>query len=359
MYEEIDKENMYSLLFKFPDDFVKAYNLSKETLLPTLKTILIEHEFDKVVVLGMGGSGIAGEIAVDLFYDKINVPILSVKDFKLPLCALENSLVFSISYSGNTYETLRATKRVIQARNNFIIGVTSNGELERMLNRKNYPVVKIPTGYPPRCAISYLTMPLIVILSTLSRIDMDEDIKYTYSQLIKMRENIRREVRENKNLAKAYAKKILGKIPLIYSYRPYCSVAVRFKDQLNENSKMLAKFDHIPEMNHNDIMLFEAIQIEKEKVLVAILRGSEEDLDVRARIDYLKRILEKENIDFIEISVKSGKRLSEIFEMIYLTDLISYYLAIYRSIDPTPVHLISDLKKYLAQVRQKLGIEEQ
>ncbi len=283
-------------------------------------------KFKNIVIFGMGGSGIAGKIFQDLF---TKVPVISLDSYEFPEFVDENSLFISISYSGNTEETLKATEMAMK-KGAKVWAITSGGELSKMV--KN--VIMIPRGLQPRSAIGYLLNPLL-LGSGLANEDSLREAK----------ENLERLNKEHEELKKVADEIYLGnKIPAIFGFPPFRYIAYRLKTQFNENSKILAYWSYFPELNHNDTMPLKSTYRKDLFYFIALTYPNMNEM-------YLKRLKVTSRIcdfNYREVKALGASIASQIYTSIHQGDLISYYLAKRRGVDPRDVSIIEELKKNLS-----------
>lgn len=354
VYSEIDKNDMYSKIFNMPNDIEYVIRVMERFEVPRSITIggrKIEYERpDNIVLCGMGGSAIGGFILKDILWDLIDIPVEVVREYTPPNYVDERSLVILVSYSGNTEETLNCLLHSLKS-GAMLFAITSDGILMKIAQRLSIPYYKVPKGYPPRAAIIHLTLPALYIVSKLLNTSTHlEKIEDVVELLKELRRSIAKEVPLEENIAKVNAVKLMDVIPIIYSYRPYRSIGYRFKTQLNENCKIHAFFEELPEMNHNGIMGWSPdVKYLKELFKVVLVRGRLESIEMYHRIAFLEELLKELDIEYIDIRSSSTFLLGEVFELVMLLDMITYYLSVIRKVDPTPVFTIEKLKKYLQE----------
>ncbi len=320
----VDKSNMGSILARFPQQCREALDFAKE--------IRIETKINRIVVAGMGGSGIAGQILKDYLGTKI--PIHVIQDYNLPEFVDAYSLVFCVSYSGNTAETIAAFRTAIR-KSAQVVAITTGGKLKELAKKLNKAIVEVPKSLPPRAALGYLFIPMLTVLQNSGAItDRTDEIK----KMIDTLRNIK-----FKEKAQELAIKLQDNIPIIYSSNMLKAVALRWKQQFNENSKVHCFCNVFPELDHNEIMGYENL---KGEYFVIILRDEDDKFEIKERIALTKKLI-AESCPVREIVVKGESLLSKIFSTIYLGDIISYYLALLYGIDPTPVYSIEEIKKEL------------
>jgi glucose/mannose-6-phosphate isomerase len=292
-----------------------------------------------VVVAGLGGSGISGNIISELVSQKMKVPMLVCKDYILPQFVSEHTLLICCSHSGNTEETLHAFEHGIR-REAKIICITSGGSLETLAKKAGMDVIKIPKNLPPRVTISYSMIQQLYVLFHYRLIDLgfEEGIKDSISFLNKKEKNIRKE-------ALKVAKKIHKRTPVIYAPAGMEAIAIRFRQQLNENSKVLGWHNVIPEMTHNELVGWN----EKGKYTVLFLRNETDYDRVQKRTEIIKGIISKYTNRVIEIWSKGDSLIERALYLIHLTDWVSYYLADLRKVDADQVKIIEEVKASLAE----------
>ena len=329
--KKVDREGMLDVIEKFPEQIEEAIKIGKD--------VKINFSFNgkNIIIAGMGGSAISGEIIASLAKDECDVPIFIVKDYFLPSFMNEETLFIAISYSGNTEETLSCFSQALE-KNCPVISISSSGKLEEM--SKDCCHIKIPQNMQPRAAIAYLLFPLMGVLRRLGVIK-EYDVGDVIKKAKVIRDRIKKDVRIEKNEAKQLAIKIKG-IPLIYASDFLSPIAVRWRQQFNENSKMIAFDFCVPESNHNEIMAWEGM-IKKDYTCIFLRHKNEKD-KIRKRFDFMKEVYSKK-ANVIEVFAEGGSKLEQMIHILYLGDYVSTYLALFRNIDPTPVNLIQKLKK--------------
>jgi glucose/mannose-6-phosphate isomerase len=297
-------------------------------------------DFANVVVTGLGGSGIGGSIVQNYVFDKLNIPFIVNKDYFMPSFVGKNSLVIVCSYSGNTEETIMSMQQAIKAKAT-IVCITSGGKIASIADKKGYDCILVPAGMPPRACLGYS---LVQILSVLNHFGLiDDKYEKEISTAIKQMKDGEKETQKK---AKAIAKKIVGKLPIIYSAPTFEGVATRFRQQINENSKMLCWHAVIPEMNHNELVGWR--DDAKDKVVI-ILRNNDDFERTQTRMEINKKVFKKHTPNIIEIYSEGKSYWERAFYLIHLTDWVSVILADMRELDATEVNVIDFLKGSLAK----------
>lgn len=340
--DKVDRSGMLSVVGRMPEMISQAERFSAGVALPKLKKI------SQVMALGMGGSAIAGDVAADLFLRKARVPILTNRSYSLPEFAGPEALIFALSYSGETEETLSAVKEA-ERRGAMIVCVTSGGKLKEIAVNKKYPLFLIPTGYQPRAALPYLLVPLTICLEKMGMAGpVSEGIKESILLLQKLREEYGPVKPARSNPVKQLARKLVGKIPLIFgSVGTTGSAALRLKTQFNENSKATAVLSLLPELNHNEIVNLSVLKREENPFVWIVFRDEGDSERVKKRIEITKSLIGHQLGGANEIISQGKSQLARILSLIFFGDYLSVYLALLRGIDPTPVEVITRLKKEL------------
>jgi len=309
------------------------------------------RDYKNIVCTGLGGSAIGSDIARSYIADRSKTPLFVNRNYALPGFVNSDSLVIASSYSGNTEETLSAYADA-KKKNAKIIVISSGGELTRIASEDGFPVLKIPAGLQPRCALGYSFFPLIIILSKIKAIeDESGNIDDAITVLESLRDkSIGFKIPEDKNIAKKIAKSLYGRFPVIYAGQDHIDcVVTRWRGEISENSKTLSSGHVLPEMNHNEIVGWENPAKLLKDFTVVILRDSDDNPRVAKRMDITKKILAKADIKVTEVNSLGSSLLARMLSLIYTGDFVSFYLAILNKCDPTPVERITYLKKELAK----------
>jgi len=324
----IDKKNMYGILDNFHKQIQEAWRLGKN--------IKVAEAVDKIVIAGMGGSALPGAILKS--YVKLKIPIIIVRDYSLPNFVDSKSLVFAVSYSGDTEETLNCYREAVK-RKCKLIAICSGGKLLELIKENKTPHVIVPYGLEPRAAYAYQFFPMLRILENSNFINSQEAYIENLIKLVRKNDGI-------KELAMQLAEKLYKKIPLIYTSEKLKASGYKWKINFNENAKILAFNNVFPEFNHNEINGY----INKVGEFFAIIiRDDEEQGRIKKRMAIIKDLLKKYNIPVTEILIKGEDSLTKLFSSIYIGDWTSYFLALAYKIDPTQVDIVEDLKKQLGK----------
>ena len=293
---------------------------------------------DSIVIAGMGGSGIAGEIFLSIYQRRIKVPIITHHSYDLPDYISTNPLFILISYSGNTEEVL-STLKMVKVRKFSSVAITSGG----LLSKAGIPTILIPGGYPPRGAFGYLFSPIPVVVHRVGLIpDPAQELNLAAKTLKGWHPVMRRR-------AKAIAGKIYNRLTFIYAASPSLyPVAYRWGCQLNENAKAIGHIHYLPELDHNEVVGLEGLgQVAKGSVL--ILLKDEVDERSRKRIRVTRTIIRRDFERVIEVKTAGDSRLSRYLKLLWLGDMLSVHLARIKGVDPFIIRRIDRLKKELAR----------
>ena len=320
----LDSQNMLQTIKDFSTQCREALGLPKG--------ISASGDINNIIVTGMGGSAMGGDL-LKIYLSDTNIPVYVNRDYKLPKFVNEKSLVFAVSYSGNTEETLSALNDA-KERNAQIIGITSGGKLAEECEK----VIKIPSGLQPRAALGYTFFPMLGVLhnTNIARVKNDE--------LNEMLEILKQTDKFN-DTGEELSKKLKEKIPVIYASEALGAIAFRWKTQINENAKMPAFYNVFSEMNHNEIAGYKSMD---HKFAAVIIRDKYDNDRIKKRMDICKEILEQ-YVEVEEVETQGESLLARMFSAIYLGDFVSYYMALSNRVDPSPVEIIEGMKKKLVE----------
>ena len=344
----IDKNRMIELCEKMPDFCRDAIKRAERVRIP--------YEIPKnIIIVGMGGSAIGGQLLKDWLHNKASIPIEVCRDYVLPGYADRSSLVVAVSYSGQTEETLTAFLEAAR-RHCTIVTVSSGGHLQAFSEKLQTPHIGIPEGFAPRAAIAYTFFPLVVLMEKLGVAkNVKGEVQETLQVLRKVSEENKLKVPLKNNQAKKLATEIEGTVPIVYGFRQYDSVARRLKCQFNENSKVPSKFDVFSELNHNEVVGWEAPRNLTKHFSIILIRDSQEPPEIKHRIEITKQIASKKVSRMLEIHAVGKHKLARMLSAMYVGDFASIYLALLRGVDPTPTKTIARLKR---EMKKKLDMTE-
>jgi len=343
---EIDKQGMIDLVVGFPEQCERAAGLAEEWMPKSG----LDGKPDVVVVCGLGGSAIAGDMAAAVYADVLGCAMLTNRDYNLPAFVGSKSLVICESYSGNTEETLSAYDDA-RRRGSKVVCITSGGKLAENARRDGVDLVLVPGGQPPRSATGYMFVPMMFVFEKLgvARGALDK-LSGAIDLLKHAREEWRPESGSSGNRAKQLALDLFGKIPLIYGSVGITGVtAFRWKCQINENAKAHSFANVLPEFNHNEIMGWEGAAAQSGGFAAVFIRDASDTSRIAERIRITSKII-PEDFPVHDVAVEGANALEKLLWGFYLGDFMSVYLAICYGVNPTSIAAIDRLKAELAKL---------
>jgi glucose/mannose-6-phosphate isomerase len=303
-----------------------------------------QQPIDKVLVCGMGGSAMAGDLALRF----ANIPILVNRSYNLPSFVNRNTLLVAISYSGNTAETLACLNEGIKA-NLQILCISSGGKMQSIAQDHALPFLKVPSGYQPRAATGYLALPLLTVLLRSKLCKTLGQWDHLFAALGTIKGKCTYSVPLESNPAKKLAQELYGHVPVIYGTVGNTDlVAMRFKTQINENAKQPAYWNAFSELNHNEILALVKSNLMPNQHII-VLKNSSDLPENRARMEIMVSLFVEHKVPYSNIVAEGKTELAQILAQIYFADYVSYYLALANQLDPTPVELIEKFKVDLAK----------
>lgn len=297
------------------------------------------EDIDHIVFAGMGGSGAIGDLFAAIL-SKANIHVSLVKGYLLPKTVDSNTLVVTVSVSGNTVEALTVLESASR-QNCKLIAFSSGGQMEKLCIRKNITFRKIEKIHSPRTSLINYVYSILGTLNSTIPINKN-DILESISELEKISRKIISSNLSNTNPSLSLANWLTG-IPLIYYPWGLQAAAVRFKSSLQENAKSHAMIEDVIEASHNGIVSWEKPSIVKP----ILLEGHDDYPKTKERWEIMKEFFEKNSIDYREIRSPKGSILTKIMHLIYILDYASIYYAILNETDPSPVKSIDFIKKRL------------
>ena len=298
-------------------------------------------EIRNVLICGLGGSGIGGTIVADIVSPKVNIPISATKDYSIPDFVNEHTLVIANSYSGNTEETLFALEKC-QAKGAEIAVITSGGKLKTIAEENNYTKIIIPGNQPPRAMFGYAFTELFFMLNHYNLID--DSFKSDFEKAIALLDTEKSDIQKQ---AMDLAKKIYKQTPVIYVANGFEGVAVRFRQQINENSKMLCWHHVVPEMNHNELLGW---RTNVDDLAVIYFRNKCDYERNQIRMDINKKVISKYTDNISEIWSKGDSVIENSLYHINLGDWVSWYLSEMNNVDAIEIDVINFLKGELGKI---------
>ena len=304
---------------------------------------LKEKQISSIIFCGLGGSAISGDLLCDYLSGEIKLPFNVVRGYNLPAYANSTALVIISSYSGNTEETISCFQQAITKKCKIVV-ITSGGKILEIASSKKIPIVKLEGGFQPRYALGQGFFSLLKLMQEIDYANEDQNVK-TINELWQKRAE---EYSREGNNALRMAGELIGFIPVIYSSEYLTSSGYRFKCQLNENSKLQAFYNSIPEMNHNEIIGWESLKEKQFFTKVIFLIDKDYNPRNLKRIEILKEILNEKKVDVLTISSDEENKKVRIMDLTLLFDWITFYLSIMRGFDPSEIDFIHRMKQHLS-----------
>lgn len=295
-----------------------------------------------IYVAGLGGSGIGGSFVNEFIYGQLKVPYVVGKGYDVPAWVGENTVAIASSYSGNTEETLEAFAKMEAAGAKMVI-ISSGGKLINIAKEKGYDYIQVPGDWPsPRACLGYSLVQQLFILKHLGLIEdtFVEQIRASINQLKFNQDEIKTD-------AKTLAKFLHGRIPVIYTTTKMSAVAIRFRQQINENAKQLCWHHIVPEMNHNELVGWKQ---ENDQLAVVYFRNKDDYKRNAVRMDINKGIINKYTPHIVELWSRGNSLIEQALYFVHLGDYASYYLSELNEEDSIEIDVIDFLKGELSKV---------
>ncbi len=341
--KQYDSENMLHLLSTFPEQCERGWEIGEALKLGGDDAGIPNH----IVIAGMGGSGIGGDLVKTVLGAQFPSPVIVHRGYTLPAFVTSQTLFIAVSYSGNTEETLLSVERAF-AQGAKILAVTSGGKLKAFADAHGLPCVIIPAGRPPRASLGYLLMPILSILARLgfgSDLNLQNNLEEAIAVLATLTADFHPEVPESQ--PKRLAQALHGKLPIIYVPQELEAIAMRWKGQMNENSKSLAYYSVYPEMNHNEIEGWKHPPALTRGCYVIQLRDPIAPFQTRRRMDITAELIQPHTAGISQVHSAGLSLLARLLSLVAIGDWTSFYLAVLYEQNPTPVGRIEELKRRL------------
>jgi glucose/mannose-6-phosphate isomerase len=338
----LDPKSMKSLVETFPEHIAATAEgmQNLEISLPQKPSVLL--------VTGLGGSAIGGDLARSIAGNQMTVPMIINRDYDLPAFVNAGTTIIACSYSGNTEETLSAYEQGRKA-GSSIICITSGGKLEAMAKRDGYPTLRLPGGLPPRAALGYSLITLLASLQSMQLVSgIVESIQDAVHVLNSLKKKYWTEMPETSNPAKILARSLNGKIVAIYGSNSIMDAAAfRWRSQIAENAKNLAFHHVLPEMNHNELVGWKYPEEALKNIGVILLRDKDDHPQVQKRFELTRDVIASRAGVVHEVWSVGKSRLARVLSILYLGDFVSLYMAYLNNVDPSPVQVIDEFKSRL------------
>ena len=302
----------------------------------------------RVVISGMGGSAIGGDLAAAVVATRSPIPVLVNRDYQLPAYVGRETLVIASSYSGNTEETLAAFAEA-RRRDCLLAAVTTGGKLARLAGDWGIPMVTFDYRSQPRAALGHMFVSTLGILNALGISgDLAANLEEAITTLQAQGATLGPESALVQNRAKKLAAWLAGHVPIVVGTEFLDPVARRWKTQFNENSKAWSYFETVPEMNHNAVSGIHFPAEAASRLRVLFLRSVGLHPRNRMRLELTQRVLEGQGVSCRDVPVEGESRLAQILAAVQLGDHVSCYLAVLNGVDPTGIQDIVGLKEQMS-----------
>ena len=344
IYLKNDPEGMLARIKELPMQCQQAWKAAMDFQLPA-----DYRKVEKVVILGMGGSAIGGDLVRSLVQSEAKIPVIVHRDYGLPAFVDEKTLLIASSYSGNTEETLSGFEPALKTGAKKLV-MTTGGKLQQMAEANKIPVFKIEYKAQPRAALGFSFLPTLGVMQKLGFLkDKGEDVAETVQVLEKLSAKLDEKSAGKANPAKQLAQRLYERLPVVYGAGIAAEAAHRWKTQFNENSKAWAFYEVFPELNHNATVGFPLPKEIASKIRVILLRSPTFNQRVKLRYEVTCELLKQSGVAYEFVDGEGKSALAQMMSLVMMGDFTSYYLAILYRVDPSPVKVISYLKDKLAK----------
>lgn len=344
IYSKNDPDGMLARIKELPMQCRQAWQAAMDFPLPA-----DYRKVDKVVILGMGGSAIGGDLVRSLVQSEAKIPVIVHRDYGLPAFVDEKTLLIASSYSGNTEETLSGFEPALKTGAKKL-AMTTGGKLQQMAEANKIPVFKIEYKAQPRAALGFSFLPTLGVMQKLGFLsDKGADVTETVQVLEKLSAKLDEKSMGKANPAKQLAQRLYGHLPVVYGAGIAAEAAHRWKTQLNENGKAWAFYEVFPELNHNATVGYPLPKEVASKIRVVLLRSPLFNQRIKLRYDVTCELLKQSGVAYEFVDGEGQSALAQMMSLVMMGDFTSYYLAILYRVDPSPVKVISYLKDKLAK----------
>ena len=341
-----DCEDMLGMTEDFPNQCREGLRLGDDLKLDDSHRI----EYNAIVGLGMGGSAIGSDLLGAIYANELRVPSFTVRNYELPAWVGERTLVFGVTYSGDTEETLAAFGEA-RKRGARVIGVSSGGEMARLCDAEGLPCVIVPGGQPPRASTGYLLMSLVAVVERLGLVGDQTEAREECLGILEAqsaeygRHSLHRPA--DRHRPKELAGLLLGKVPVIYGATPsFGVIAYRWRTQFNENAKVIAHSDELPELDHNEIVGWQLGRRLLPHHCIIVLTDVAMGDRMKLRLDITRQVL---GVEMYQQPARGTSSLARHLSAMYTGDFTSIYLAFLNGVDPFDIGPINELKRRLAE----------
>ena len=338
----LDSQDQFGMVAGLPRQVQDAYEAAAEVKMQDF------GELRGIAVAGMGGSAIGGDLVAAAYQNQLDNPMSTVRGYDLPRWIGSRSLVFAVSHSGNTEETISCLGEALD-RGCRVICVASGGRVADIAREQELPLIEVPAGLQPRAALGWLSVPVAACLEGLGLLEaVQDEVGETVAVLEQLRELYAPDNPAEGNPAKLLAAELEDKIPVVYGAELTSVAALRWKTQINENSKSMAFANQFPELDHNEIVGWQHPSGSLKDFRVIYLKDEQSHPQNNKRMNVTAELIGKFAGSIREYVTSGHSRLARVLSSTYLGDYVSLYLAVLYGIDPSPVERIENLKRRLA-----------
>jgi glucose/mannose-6-phosphate isomerase len=343
-YQKYDHSDMLRHIHNFPRLCELGWQLTKNIDLPD-----DYRKINKIVILGMGGSAIGGDLIAGLAVNEAAVPIIMCRDYQLPRHVDKDTLVIASSYSGMTEETLSAFKEACQTPAKKL-AITTGGRLKEICESQGIPVLTFDYECMPRAALPYSFFMLLGLLQNLKVFkDKTDEVAIAFKDIYTIASKLIESVPLSANAAKGLADKLNHRLPVVYGGGITGPVAQCWKIHLNENGKTMAFYEVFSELTHNAIVGYQLPEEIISRCHVVMLDSELLHKRIRLRYEITQKLLERASIPYQVIKAEGSTAISHVMGLVLFGDYVSYYLGILNGVDPTPIKSVDFLKNSLAK----------
>lgn len=340
-----DRQRMLDILGSFDGQLEMALEIGQQISLSAGLSI------NKVVLCGMGGSAIGGDLLRAYLETDLQIPFLVNRNYSLPKFVDAHTLILVASYSGQTEETLSSFSEAREA-GAQIICLTSGGTLGQLARENGVSCMRIPEGYPPRAALGFCSIPFLVCLFRLGLVtDRSQEVQRSIDSVREKIQAYGTQKPTSENLAKRLALSLKNQLPIVYGSNGRLEmVAVRWRCQFAENGKQLAYSNTLPEMNHNEIEGWTHPATLIRQTLPIFLRDRDDHPKTQARFEVTRDLLGGKVDSALEYWTEGESWIDRLWSLILLGDYASVYLGFLNQVDPTPVEIIERFKSRVKEL---------
>ena len=336
--KKVDLSMMKEQIFSMPNQIDESFSIIDKYNFNSLN-----NEYSNIIICGMGGSAISGDFIKIILSDDIGIPIIVNRSYTLPKYVNSKSLVVIASYSGDTEETISCFNLALDIDAN-ILCFSTGGEVMQLSDKHGKICIRLPKGYQPRAAIGYS---LSLLLLAFNRLNLcsNSNIDNLHSSIQTVRSFVSQFDEYSPSIID-YAQTLKDSFPIIYGSNDFGYViALRFRCQLAENSKILSSCFEFPEQNHNEIEGY--VKGMSGNISLLWIYNDMDHVRVVKRMKLVGRILDNKVQNQIKLNFNYSSLVESLFNAIIYTDILSYYVGILSGVDPTPVNIIKTLKSEL------------